>query len=148
MILRTCSEIISLAKKLESDSANFYEGLAIIDLEDAGVFTAFARENRRNITTIERVYYGVITDAIEGGFAFNIEADQFQLLNTLPEKVASEEALSQAVEIENTMKQFYVTSAEQSKILMADVPRMFLLMARKRTDRISSLQSLIKSKEG
>ena len=31
---------------------------------------SFAKENKKNIANIERVYYGVITDAIEGSYAF------------------------------------------------------------------------------
>ena len=70
MRLHTTSEIISLARKLENESAEFYEELPRKYTKDEDVFHSFAKENRRNVVQIERTYYGVISDAIEGGFAF------------------------------------------------------------------------------
>jgi hypothetical protein len=50
--------------------------------------------------------------------------------------------LSRAEEIEVKIVKFYSDAAEQSKALMADVPRNFTLVAKKRSNRISKLQSL------
>ena len=77
MILHTASEGITLSKKLENDSAEFYEDLAKRYAKDAETFLSFARDNKKNIVQIERAYYGVITDAIEGCFAFSVETDKY-----------------------------------------------------------------------
>ena len=51
--------------------------------------------------------------------------------------------LLRAIEIEERVREFYVDAAEQSKSLMADVPRTFALIARKRDERLSVLKSLL-----
>jgi len=52
-------------------------------------------------------------------------------------------ALKQALAVEEKMQQFYTDAAEQSKSLMADVPRTFTLLNNKRGKRIELLKSLI-----
>ena len=66
MTLNTTSQVISLARKLEEDSAGFYHDLAQRHDKHGETFLAFAKENRKNVVQIERAYYGVITDALEG----------------------------------------------------------------------------------
>jgi len=61
----------------------------------------------------------------------------------LPENVSYAEALKQALAVEEKMQQFYTDAAEQSKSLMADVPRTFTLLTNKRGKRIELLKSLI-----
>ena len=145
MILHTASEGITFAKKLENDSAKFYEALAQRYNKDAEAFLSFAQDNRKNITQIERAYYGVITDAIEGCFAFNIDPDDYALKVAIQDGASYADILGQAVEIEEKIIKFYSDAAEQSKSLMADVPRAFTLVARKRNNRIPELKSLIES---
>jgi len=143
MNLHTASEIISFAKKLENESAKFYEGLAERYSKDKDVFLAFAEENGKNVTQIERAYYGVITDAIEGCFAFDIEPDEYMFSTELADNASYSNALNKAEEIEQKMVNFYSDAAEQSKSLMADVPRIFAIVARKRSNRIPKLKSLV-----
>ena len=143
MILHTASEGITFAKKLEDDSARFYEGLAQRYPQDAETFLSFARENKKNIAQIERAYYGVITDAIEGGYAFSIDPDNYALKTTVPDGAAYADILEQAVEIEEKIIKFYSDAAEQSKSLMADVPRAFMMVARKKELRKPKLRSLL-----
>ena len=145
MILHTASEGITFAKKLENDSAEFYERLAQRNTEDAKAFLSFAKENRKYIVQVERAYYGVISDAIEGCFAFNIETDDYALKVDIQNGAARADVLKQAAEIEKTVVKFYSDAAEQSKSLMADVPRAFIMIARKRQSRIDKLGSLLKS---
>jgi hypothetical protein len=142
MILHTASEGISFSKKLENDSAGFYENLAQKNAGYAETFLAYARENKKYITQVERAYYGVITDAIEGCFAFNIDPDDYALDTDIKD---GPDAIRQAVEIERKIIQFYTDAAEQSKSLMADVPRAFVLIARKRGARLEKLEALLKS---
>jgi rubrerythrin len=142
MILHTASEGITLAKKLENDSAKFYEDLAHRYTKDAETFLSFARDNKKNIAQIERTYYGVITDAIEGSYAFNIDPDDYTFKITIPDGANYADILDQAVKIEEKIIKFYSDAAEQSESLMADVPRVFKMVARKRNDRGTKLRAL------
>lgn len=148
MIIHTASEGITLARKLENDAAQFYEGLAKKHAADAEVFQTFTKENKKNIVQIDRSYYGVITDAIEGGFAFNLDTDKYTLQTGIPEKAKYADTLRQALAMEEKIIGFYTEAAEQSRALMADVPRTFLLVARKRDTRKTKLQELIARESG
>ena len=57
------------------------------------------------------------------------------------------EAVAKAVEIEEKTLSFCLTAAEQSKSLMADVPRAFSLIARKRNKRIEMLKIFLDNKD-
>ncbi len=83
----------------------------------------------------------MITDAIEGSYAFNMNSDDY----TIDTAVSSnnKEMLQKALSIEETVVKFYSTAAEQSGALMADLPRAFLLIAKKRGNRLISLKSII-----
>jgi len=141
--LNTCSQVISLAKKLESESAKFYEELSQRYSEDADLLLSFAGENGKNIVQIERAYYGVISDAIEGCFAFNVDPDEYAFKTELSEKTSYSDALGKAIEMEEKITKYYSDAAEQSKSLMADVPRAFKIVAKKRINRRPQLESLL-----
>jgi rubrerythrin len=143
MIIHTASEGISLSRNMENDSAVFYEKLAQQYGGDAEVFLAFAKENKKNVVQIERAYYGVITDAIEGGYALNLETDKYTLNTAVPDGADYSDVLKQALEVENSIIQYYTDAAEQSKSLLADVPRAFTLVAKKRKSRLDKLSSLL-----
>jgi len=147
MELNTASEVISFAKRLEESSAKLYEDLAERYTKDSETLLSFSRENNKNVVQIERVYYGVITDALEGGFAFRINPDEYMLETRLDEKAKYSDALNQAVEMEEKIIRFYSDAAEQSQSLLADVPRAFKMVARKRDDRKLKLVLLL-HKEG
>jgi len=147
MEINTASATISFAKKLEGDSSKFYEDLFQRYPKSKDTFLSFAKENRKNVVQIERAYYGVISDALEGCFAFNMDTDEYQLDTELSKGTSLSEALDKAVEIEEKMIKFYSDAAKQSKSLMADVPRAFTLIARKREGRASKLKMLL-SEEG
>jgi len=147
MALNTASATISFAKKLEEDSAKFYEDLSQRYPKGKDVFLSFVKENGKNVVQIERTYYGVITDAIEGCFAFNIDPDEYTLKTQLAENTSYSDALDRAVEMEEKIIKFYSDAAEQSKSLMADVPRAFRMIAKKRDSRRLELRSL-PGKEG
>ena len=143
MKLNTCSQVISLTKEFESESAKFYEELSRRYAKDADILLSFAKENGKNIVQIERTYYGVISDAIEGCFAFNIDPDDYAFKTELPEKTSYSDALGKAIEMEEKIIKFYSDAAEQSKSLMADVPRAFVMVAKKRSNRRPQLESLL-----
>ncbi|MDD5288530.1 MAG: hypothetical protein PHY28_05405 [Dehalococcoidales bacterium] len=142
MIIHTASEGITLAKKLENDSAAFYESVAQKYPKDAETFLAIAKENKKNIIQTERVYFGVISDAIEGSYAFNLEADDYTLGINIKANAGYADILKQAIMIEEKIIKFYTDAAVQSKSLMADIPRAFEIIARKRGIRLEKLKSL------
>jgi hypothetical protein len=99
MGISTCSGAISLSRELENESAKFYQELSKRFEKDKDLFLAFAKENAKYVTQIERAYYGVITDAIEGCFAFDLNPEDFQI-KAAPSKDASySNALKEALAI-------------------------------------------------
>ena len=143
MEINTCSAAIGFTRKLEEDSAKFYEEVAQRHTKDAEVLLSFAGENKKNIIHVERAYYEVISDAIEGCFAFRLNSDDYTVKTKLAQGATSyAEALQQAVEMEENIIRFYLDAAEQSKSLMADVPRAFTTVAKRRSNRIVRLESL------
>jgi len=147
MIINTCSGAMSFAKALENESAQFYQNLSQTFVKDKEAFLSFAKENGEFIIQIERAYYGVITDAIEGCFAFHINPEEYALKTELAENASYAEALAKAIEIEEKIIKFYSDAAEQSKSLMADVPRAFRMVAKKRNNRQSTLKALLDKKD-
>ena len=147
MKLHTASSVISFARELENSSAQFYEDLAQRYTKDKDALLSFTKENKKNIIEFERAYYGVITDALEGCFAFEIEPDEYAFECTLGEKITYPEALEKAIGMEEKMVKFYSDAAEQSRSLMADVPRVFAIIAKKRRNREPKLRLLL-SEEG
>ena len=146
MAINTCSGAISFARELENESAKFYQNLSERFTKDKDVFLSFAKENGEYITQIERAYYGVISDALEGCFAFNINPQEYGLKTDFAEKASYSEALGRALEIEEKIIKFYSDAAEQSKSLMADVPRAFKMVAKKRVGRQTVLKALLDRK--
>ncbi len=145
MALTTASAIISLARKLEQESAKLYESLAAKHPRGAEVFLAFARENARNVQQVERTYYSVISDAIEGGFAFDLDESRWALDPSLADASSLSGAVARATTMEEHIAGFYSEAAAQSKGLLADVPKAFVAVARKRSGRAARLQALLGS---
>ncbi len=148
MILHTASEVVSLAKQLENESANYYRALANAYDKNKAELLPFVEGNAKHIVQIERAYYGVISDAIEGCFAFNIEADNYVLEASLEGNTSFGDEIGKAIEMEEKLIRFYMDAAEQSKYLMADVPRAFTLVANKRKERLSHLRMLLQKVKG
>ncbi len=142
MRLNTASETISFLKDLESRSGGFYEALARNHEAEGDLFLAFAKENKKNITIIERTYYGVITDAIEGCFAFEIDPEAYAIRTEDPAGSYAD-ALRKALEMEGTIVRFYLDAAGQGRCLMADLPRVMERIAKARGERRKKLQELL-----
>ena len=143
MQINTCSGAISLSRELENESAKFYQELSKRFEKDKDLFLTFAKENAKHVTQIERTYYGVITDAIEGCFAFDLNPEDFQVKAEPTRDSSYSNALKEALGMEEKILNFYRIAAEQSKHLMADVPRSFTLVAKKRNERIPKLKELL-----
>jgi len=145
MELNTASEAISFSRELEGKSAKFYGNLAQKYADEREEFLSFARENDKNITQVQRAYYGVISDALEGCFSFKgIDTDNYSIETKLPEDVSYADALGMAVALEEIIVKFYMDAAKVSKSLMADVPRAFERIVKKRNERILTLKALLK----
>jgi len=143
MGISTCSGAISLSRELENESAKFYQEMSKRFEKDKDLFLAFAKDNAKYVTQIERAYYGVITDAIEGCYAFDLNPEDYQV-KPAPSKDASySNALKEALAMEEKILKFYHIAAEQSKHLMADVPRNFIQVAKKRSERVPKLNTLL-----
>jgi len=144
MQLNTSASVISFAKQLEEDSAGFYEKMAEIYPKSAELFHTFAKENNNYSTMIQRAYYSVITDAIEGCFAFSVETGKYVFEKEPTKELGYNDALNQAIDMEQRLISFYTDAAEQSKAFMADVPRTFLIVSKKRKSREDKLRMLIR----
>ena len=143
MQLNTSASVISFARQLEADSAAFYEKMAEKHPKGKDVFLSFSKENSNYATMVQRAYYGVITDAIEGCFAFSVETDKYAFKRELAKETSFTDALSQAIDVEQKLISFYTDAAEQSQAFMADVPRTFLIVAKKRRGREDKLRALL-----
>jgi len=69
----TCSGAISLSREMENESVKSYQELSKRFERDKDLFLAFAKESSKYVNQIERAYDGVITDAVEGCFAFYLK---------------------------------------------------------------------------
>jgi hypothetical protein len=142
VILHTASEVVSLAKKLETDLADFYEAAAVKSAGDAEALLIFASEDRRNAAQVERAYYSAISDIIEGTTTFKLDAGRYEFPGAVGLKAATPGVLVQVIEMERRVAAFYADAATQSKSLMTDIARVFLLLARKHAARLDSLKTL------
>lgn len=147
MILQTTSEVISLSGKLENELACFYEELSRTYTEDEATFISFAKENRDDAKRIQRVYQEVISDAIEGCFAFNINTSEYSFILTRVEGDSYSEVLGKIINAEERMSSLYSVAAEQSMTLLADVPRTLAKIAERKKERLMKLRALINDRK-
>jgi rubrerythrin len=147
LTLNTASAVISFATRSEEDTATFYERLAALYPKGKEAFLSFSKENRKNKVTVERAYYGVISDALEAGFAFRegLNPATYTVEAGLAEGASYADALKVAIDKERRIQQLYSESAKLSEGLMADVTRVFKVMARKREDRLAKLNALVRA---
>ena len=141
MKLCTTSETISFSRELEEKCGEYYESMSR-KFDEAKDFSRYKEENFKFAMQIQRAYQSVITDAIEGCFAFSLESDDYTIDTELPEGLNFREALKKAIGLEERLAAFYDTAAEQSMSLMADIPRNFKIVNRKRKNRIDQLKSI------
>ena len=141
MILCTSSEVVSLARKFETESAESFK-MVYNSLRKETIFLDLAQENINNITQIERIYYSGISDALEGCFSFKIEPAQYILSPIVTENVKFADILATLLENEKNIIRFYNKAAEQAQGLMVDMSRIFKTVASKREKRLSLLAGL------
>lgn len=143
MLMNTTSEVISFSEMLENESAAFYEAVSQKFKQNQEMLSQFIAENKKNIEQIKRSYYGSITDAIEGCFGFKLNRNDYTVDFSLPGEISYEAALKKALTMETTIKTFYEDSAEQTKSLMSDVARAFVVVARKRGNRNAKIKDIL-----
>ena len=143
MKLNTMAAVMSFVSKIENDSASFYRNYAEKYPELESIFLSWNKENSKFEKNIKRTYFGVITDTLESNYAFQgLDTDDYNFETQLPEKVDSSEAVKKAREIEETIKNFYLKAAQLSDGLMADIPRLFRKIVKKREERCQALDTL------
>ena len=144
LTLNTASAVVSFATKAEEDTAAFYEHLAANYPNGKDKFLSFAKENRKNKVTVERAYYGVISDALEACFSFKdgLNPETYSVETGLPEGASYADAVRAAIEKERQIQKLYLDGAKLSEGLMADVVTAFKLMAKKRDARLAQLTTL------
>jgi hypothetical protein len=143
MKLNTMAGVMSFVSKIENDSALFYRNCAEKYPELENIFLSWNKENHKFEKNIKRTYFGVITDTLESNYAFQgLDTDDYSFETQLPEDVDSSEAGKKAREIEETIKNFYLKAAQLSEGHMADIPRLFRKIAKKREERCQTLESL------
>ena len=144
MKLNTMAAVMSFVSKIEKDSASFYQNCAEDYPELKDTFLSWGKENKKFEKNVKRTYFGVITDTIESNYAFEgLDTDNYRCEITLPENTSLSEAKEKARDIEDTIKSFYLKAAQLSDGLMADIPRLFKKIAKKREERVHLIESLL-----
>lgn len=143
MKLSTMAAVMSFVSKIEGGSSLFYEGCAekYQQQEEREKFLDWAKENKEFERMVKQTYFGVITDAIESNFSFgDLDTDDYEIETELTADVGVGEIVSKAGEIEARIRDFYLRGAELSEGLMADIPRLFKKIAKKREERLLALR--------
>lgn len=146
MVLLTASAVVDFLTKLEEASSVFYENLSQAYPERKEIFESYARENKKNSSSIKRVYQEVITDALDGGFSFRMNEEEY-LFDKRTEDLDYKRAVEKAIEMEKRVEAAYSDAAETSRSLMSDLTRLFDRIAKGKRRRIAELEELNKVKE-
>ena len=143
MKLNTMAAVMTSVTRIENDSLLFYQENADKFPELKDIFLSWVKENKRFEKQVKQTYFGVITDTLESNFAFEgLDTDDHDFELTLSEDAGLSDTLQKANEMEDAIKGFYLKAAQTSEGLMADIPRLFRRIAKKREDRSRSLESL------
>jgi hypothetical protein len=142
MKLTTAAAVIRFSGELEEGSARFYDALMQTYPECRELCAPFIEQNKKFSSDIQRAYYGVISDALEGCFAYEgIDSDDYAIPDSLSDAGGLTGALDAAAAMEGQIIRFYQASYEVSKSLIADVAIVFRKTARKRAERIDRIRS-------
>jgi len=144
MQLRTTSETLSFIKDHERKLIDMYSQISErFPQSDAnGVLASSIKEIKGYIQELDRSYYSVITDAIEGCFGFDLNAEKYETDETTPADLSCAACLDKAIAVEKKLLDLYQDAADQSASLLADVPRSMRIISRKRTNRLEKVTAL------
>lgn len=105
---------------------------------------SFAKENKQNETNVKKAYYSVISDALEACFSFGgLNADNSLSQPIVDEDTSLSEVIRCSIDLEEGIEKFYSKAAEQSKALLADLPRVMGHVAKLRNKRRMKLRVLL-----
>ena len=142
MRLQTAGQVVDLAKRLGRQSAEFYANLAEADCDHRDLFQVYSRQDSRSTKQIEQTYRYVVSDALETGFSFDLEEDDYTPQFALEGAAGLADRIGQAKMLEEIAVRFFRDAASQSESLMADLPGLFRTLARKRMRRLADLAEL------
>ena len=143
MKLNTMAAVMDFISCIESDSSALYLTCAARYPRVKDTLLSMAKENEKFEKSVKQTYFGVITDAIEASFSFELlDTDDYDLEAVLPENATLLEVLTRTLRMEHTIIDFYLKAAEVSTGLMADIPRVFRKIADKRKGRCLALEGL------
>jgi len=84
-----------------------------------------------------------LPETIEGGFSFKgLYTDSYTFDTELPKDVIYWDVLEKAIKVEEKIQKDYLDSAEMSKSLLADIPKVFERIAQKRGNRKIQLEPI------
>ncbi len=142
MRLLTAAQVVEFAARLEEKSAGFYTRLAKACPDRGDLFQYYSQQNSKHAKQIKEAYRYAVTDALETGFSFDLEEDDYDLHSELEESARLADRVGQATSIEEVAIRFFRDAASQSESLMADIRGLFRTRAKKRSRRLSVLAEL------
>ena len=141
MKLNTMAAVMTFVTQLETDAAAFYETRAAGQPELGALLQTWARENRKFEKQVKQTYFGVITDTLESNYSFQgLDTDSFSLNMAIPDDADAGTMKNSALALEENIQAFYLEAARLSEGLMADIPRLFRKIAKKREERCQELR--------
>jgi hypothetical protein len=136
MKLNTMAAVMSFVTRIEEDAASFYEECATQYPNMKDTLLSWSKENRKFEKDVKRTYFGVITDTLESNYAFEgLDTDDYAFGTSLSTDAEPSDVAKQSQDMEEKIKGFYLRAAELSEGLMADIPRLFRKIAKKRENR-------------
>ena len=83
----------------------------------------------------------MITDTLQSNFSFgDLDTDDHELDVSVAPGAGTGALRAKALGLEETVKAFYLRAGESSEGLMADMPRLFRKIAKKREERLLRLK--------
>lgn len=144
MQLRTTSETLSFIKDKEHQLIEMYILIKnrFPEFDTTGLLSTSIKEIKGYIQELDRSYYSVITDALEGCFGFDLTAETYSTDADISKDHNCKECLQKVINAEKTLLALYKDAADQSASLLADVPRAMRIIYRKRTSRLEKINAL------
>ena len=140
----TLSQIINHAASLEDKLEKFYDLIANSFYSDKDSLLALSKENKKEKISIRKIYSEIVSDALEIGFSFgDINIDEFSLDNFLKKEGSLKDTVSNAIDCEGIVKNFYLLSAKGCKNFFQNIARVFERAAEKKDIRIQKLKDMV-----
>jgi len=90
---------------------------------------------------VQRAYNEVISDALETGFSFEgLGGDNYLIEINLAEDDPFSCDIKKVLDMEEKIQNFYLNAAKMSNSFLADIPRIFEKIAKKRDKRKEKLK--------